>query len=171
MKKIGFILVCLFGILQLPAQERQNVDIAVFPAVAFVAPNPPNPIKGWEMVEDWKATDGITVSEDLKNTSALVGKYPGKIIKFQFKGNAVGIEVITISDAGIIEYSIDGSDWQKEDLYTPLGKEKHVPLFLTLGEDLKNRRHTLQIRLTKERNSESSGNKCVIRRFYFNAPM
>ena len=170
MKSILFILISLLGVAQLVAQENKLVNPAIFPDVVFVMPNPPKPIKGWKLVENWKATDGMTVSEDLKNGSVLVGEYPGKIIKFQFKGNAVGIEIITTSDSGIIEYSVDGSDWQKQDLFTPLSKEEHIPLCITLGKNLKDWKHTLQIRLTGEKNSESTGNKCIIRHFYFNSP-
>ena len=170
MKNFLFIFIGLIFGSHLLAQDNQKINSAIFPDIALKAPNPPKPIKGWELAENWKATDGIALSEDLKNASVLVGKYPGKIIKFQFKGNAVGIETVAIPDAGIIEYSIDGSDWQMKDLFYPLNTEKHIPLYFTLGKNLKNRRHTLQIRLTDERNSESSGNKCVISHFYFNAP-
>jgi hypothetical protein len=39
-----------------------------------------------------------------------------------------------------------------------------------LGSGLKNGKHTLQIKLTGEKNPESTGNKCILRYFYFNAP-
>jgi hypothetical protein len=98
----------------------------------------------------------------------LVGNYPGKIIKFQFEGNAVGIAVAAGPDAGIIEYSIDGLRWQKKDLFTQWSKNLYLPWFYTLDSGLKNKKHTLQIRLTDEKNPESTGNKCIIRYFYFN---
>jgi sialidase-1 len=96
----------------------------------------------------------------------LVGEYPGEIIKFQFRGNAVGIAVAAGPDAGIIEYSIDESDWKKQDLFTEWSGGLHLPWFYTLGSGLKDRKHTLQIRLTSGKNSKSVGNKCVIRYFY-----
>ncbi len=158
MKNFLFIFIGLIFGLHLFAQDNQKINESIFTHVVFIEPNPPKPAKGWKMV----------VEE--KNSSFLVGDYPGKIIKFQFKGNAVGIETVAIPDAGIIDYSIDGSDWQKQDLFYPLNTEKHIPLYFTLGDNLRNRRHTLQIRLTDDRNSDSSGNKCVISHFYFNAP-
>jgi hypothetical protein len=78
----------------------------------LVEPNPPKPIKGWEMVENWNPADGKGTRANYINVPMLVGEYPGKIIKFQFKGNAVGIAVAAGPDAGIIEYSIDESDWK-----------------------------------------------------------
>ncbi len=134
----------------------------------LVEPNPPKSIKGWEMVENWKPTDGQGTRDNYVNVPMLVGEYPGKIIKFQFKGNAVGIAVAAGPDAGIIEYSIDESDWKKQDLCTQWSKNLHLPWFYTLGSGLKKGKHTLQIRLTNDKNPESTGNKCVVRYFYFN---
>ena len=155
MEKIIFILFFLVSGFCLTAQENRNIDNTIFADVVFVKPNPPKAIKGWNMVEE---ESGV---------SMLVGEYPGKIIKFQFKGDAVGIEVGSTSEAGIIEYSIDASEWEKLDLFTPA---KQTSSFFTLGVDLKNRKHTLQLRLTDAKNSESSGNKCIIRQFYYNVP-
>ncbi len=134
----------------------------------LVEPNPPKSIKGWKMVENWKPTDGQGTRDNYVNVPMLVGEYPGKIIKFQFKGNAVGIAVAAGPDAGIIEYSIDESDWKKQDLFTQWSKNLHLPWFYTLGSGLKKGKHTLQIRLTNDKNPESTGNKCVVRYFYFN---
>ena len=136
----------------------------------LVEPNPPKPIKGWKMVDNWKPEDGKNTRFNYVNVRMLVGEYPGKILKFQFKGNAVGIAVAAGTDAGIIEYSIDESDWKKMDLFTQWSKNLYLPWFYTLGSGLKSGKHTLQIRLTDEKNPESAGNKCVLRYFYFNAP-
>ncbi|MDO8951429.1 MAG: GDSL-type esterase/lipase family protein [Draconibacterium sp.] len=136
----------------------------------LVEPNPTKPIKGWKMVANWKPEDGKNTRFNYVNVPMLVGEYPGKIIKFQFKGNAVGIAVAAGPDAGIIEYSIDESDWKKMDLFTQWSKNLYLPWFYTLGSGLKSGKHTLQIRLTDEKNPESAGNKCVLRYFYFNSP-
>ena len=135
----------------------------------LVEPNPPKPIKGWKMIENWNPADGKGTRANYVNVPMLVGEYPGKIIKFEFKGNAVGIAVAAGPDAGIIEYSIDDSDWQKQDLFTQWSKNLYLPWFYTLGSGLKSGKHMLQIRLTNEKNAESTGNKCVLRYFYFNA--
>ena len=134
----------------------------------LVEPNPPKPIKGWKMVENWNPADGKGTRANYVNVPMLVGEYPGKIIKFEFKGNAVGIAVAAGPDAGIIEYSIDDSDWQKQDLFTQWSKNLYLPWFYTLGSGLKSGKHMLQIRLTDDKNAESTGNKCVLRYFYFN---
>jgi sialidase-1 len=146
------------------------IDKSAYSKGILVEPNPPKPIKGWEMVENWKPENGAGTRANYVNVPMLVGEYPGKIIKFQFEGNAVGIAVAAGPDAGIIEYSIDESDWKKMDLFTQWSSNLYLPWFYTLGSGLKSGKHTLQIRLTNERNPESTGNKCVLRYFYFNAP-
>ena len=135
----------------------------------LIEPNPPKSIKGWEMVENWNPADGKGTRTNYVNVPMLVGDYPGKIIKFQFEGNAVGIAVAAGPDAGIIEYSVDSSDWKKQDLFTRWSSGLYLPWFYTLDSGLKSGKHTMQIRLTGEKNTESTGNKCVIRYFYFNA--
>lgn len=135
----------------------------------LIEPNPPKPIKGWEFIANWNPADGNGTRANYVNVPMLVGEYPGRIIKFQFKGNAVGIAVAAGPDAGIIEYSIDDSDWKKQDLFTQWSPNLHLPWFYTLGSGLKSGKHTLQIRLTGEKNPKSTGNKCVLRYFYFNS--
>jgi sialidase-1 len=153
-------------VLELP----EPLDKYAYSRGILVEPNPPKPIKGWQMVENWNPADGKGTRANYVNVPMLVGDYPGKIIKFQFKGNAVGIAVASGPDAGIIEYSIDESDWKKQDLFTQWSTNLYLPWFYTLGSGLKSGKHTLQIRLTVEKNPESNGNKCVLRYFYFNAP-
>ncbi|MBN2635307.1 MAG: hypothetical protein JXR61_03495 [Prolixibacteraceae bacterium] len=157
MKNLLIFMILFIAGSQLFAQNHTTVDSNIFPNVIFTEPNPPKPIKGWELNVD-------------QDNALLTGEYPGKIIKFQFKGDAVGIEVISVADAGLIEYSIDGVAWKRQDLYVPASIKNQESLFFTLGENLKNRRHTLQIRLIEDRNTESLGNKCTIRNFYINSP-
>ncbi|HKJ80095.1 MAG TPA: SGNH/GDSL hydrolase family protein [Prolixibacteraceae bacterium] len=134
----------------------------------LVEPNPPGTINGWEMVENWRPADGASTRENYTNVSMLIGTYPGQIIKFPFKGNAVGIAVAAGPDAGIIEYSVDGAAWQQLDLFTKWSKNLHLPWYYTLASGLKNRKHMLQMRMADENNRKSKGNICRLRYFYFN---
>jgi sialidase-1 len=156
------------SVLSTMAELPEPLDKFSYSNGILVEPNPPKPIKGWKMIENWNPADGKGTRANYVNVPMLVGEYPGKIIKFEFKGNAVGIAVAAGPDAGIIEYSIDDSDWQKQDLFTQWSKNLYLPWFYTLGTGLKSGKHMLQIRLTNEKNAESTGNKCVLRYFYFN---
>lgn len=134
----------------------------------LVQPNPPKTIKGWKFVENWKPENNKGTRSNYVDVPMLVGEYPGKIVKFQFRGNAVGIAVAAGPDAGIIEYSVDNSDWKKLDLFSDWSENLYLPWFYTLDSGLKNGKHTLQIRLTDDKNPKSTGTKCIIRYFYFN---
>jgi sialidase-1 len=155
-------------VLSTMAELPEPLDKFSYSNGILVEPNPPKPIKGWKMIENWNPADGKGTRANYVNVPMLVGEYPSKIIKFEFKGNAVGIAVAAGPNAGIIEYSIDDSDWQKQDLFTQWSKNLYLPWFYTLGTGLKSGKHMLQIRLTDEKNAESTGNKCVLRYFYFN---
>ena len=150
------------------AELPPPLDRASFSGGRLIEPNPPKKIKGWTFDQNWEPEFKVGTRQNYKQVAMLVGDYPGKVIKFQFEGNAVGIAVAAGPDAGIIEYSIDNSDWKKQDLYTNWSKKLYLPWYYTLASGLKNRKHTLQIRLIKEKNPESAGNKCIIRYFYFN---
>ncbi len=130
--------------------------------------NPPKPIKGWKYEKNWNPYNEIKTRQNYVDVPMLIGKYPAKVLRFPFKGNAVGIAVAAGPDAGIIEYSVDESDWKKVDLFTPWSKTLYLPWYYTLESGLKNRKHTLQIRISDKKNPESTGYRCMIRYFYFN---
>ena len=150
-------------------QIPEILDVYSFVNGKLVEPNPQKQIKGWDFMENWQAVEGKKTRPNFVNVPMLVGEYLGQIIKFHFKGNAVGIAVAAGFDSGIIEYSLDNSAWKKQDLFTQWSNQLYLPWYYTLASGLKNRKHTLQIRLTDEKNPESEGKKCVLRYFYFNS--
>ncbi|WP_319501544.1 hypothetical protein [uncultured Draconibacterium sp.] len=156
MRIVGIFLLLVLG-LTTQAQTDQEVSTLVdgkdFPNPVFISPDPPKPIKGWEMTN---------VSEE----NVLKGDYPGEIIKFRFKGTAVGILVYTDNNSGIVEYSLDGQPWFELDVYSK--KPDATLKGFTLDKDLKNRKHTLQIRIVERNNPDSSGTNIALRSFYFN---
>ncbi len=125
-------------------------------------------VKGWRFVENWQPADGKNTRYNYTNVPMLVGEGAGKIIKFKFEGNAVGLAVAAGPDAGIIEYSIDGEPWQEQDLFTRWSSQLHLPWYYTLASDLKQGKHILQLRVTDRKNSSSKGNNCRIRYFFVN---
>lgn len=124
--------------------------------------------KGWNIIENWKPLDGTGTRKNYVDVPMLVGNSTEGTIKFQFVGSAVGIAVAAGIDAGIIEYRIDNGPWQKQDLFTNWSKHLHLPWYYTLSTGLKNQKHTLRIRITENKNSQSAGTACRIRYFYVN---
>lgn len=126
--------------------------------------------KGWEIVKNWKPTDGTHSRANYRNVPMLIGKTPGKKLKFEFTGEAVGIAIAAGYDAGILEYRIDGGEWKKQDLFTRWSSHLHLPWYYTLATGLKNKKHKLEIRLTEDKNINSKGTACRIRYFYVKQP-
>ena len=150
------------------AEIPHPLDLHSYAKGVLIEPNPPNPIDGWKMLENWQPEDDAATRRNYVNVPMLVGTYPGGVIKFPFQGNAVGIAVAAGPDAGIIEYSINNSTWQQVDLFTRWSEKNHLPWYYTLGAGLKDRKHMLQIRMTDEMNPKSKGKVCRLRYIYFN---
>jgi sialidase-1 len=93
---------------------------------------------------------------------------PGAELEFPFKGNAVGIAVVSGPDAGIIEYNIDGGAFKKIDLYTQWSSWLHLPWYLLLGSGLNGLPHKLHLRISGDRNPKSKGTSCRIVHFLVN---
>ena len=126
------------------------------------------PVKGWQAIQNWSPTDKTGTRDDFTNVPMLVAETPGGTLKFDFEGNAIGIAVAAGLDAGMIEYRIDKGDWRKQDLFTQWSSQLHLPWFYTLGYELKEGKHLVEIRVLPEKNIQSKGTTCRIRYFYVN---
>lgn len=98
----------------------------------------------------------------------LVGNKAGDSFTFSFEGNAVGIMVAAGPDAGIIEYSIDGGEVRKADLFTQWSSGLYLPWYKTLAAGLDPGKHALKASISREKNINSTGNACIIKAFYVN---
>ncbi len=127
-----------------------------------------NNTKSWYLENNWMPEDGAGTRHNYAKVPMLFGDYPGKILIFEFAGTAVGVAVAAGPDAGIIEYSVDGSAWEKQDLFTRWSTYLHLPWYYTLKAGLKSGNHVLQLRLSKDKNPSSTGNNCRIRYFFVN---
>ena len=91
-------------------------------------------------------------------------------MKLNFSGTAIGICLVAGPDAGIIEYSIDGAAFKKTDLYTQWSGGIHLPWYIMLNDELQDKKHSITIRTSSEKNTNSKGNACRILHFLVNAP-
>jgi hypothetical protein len=124
--------------------------------------------KGWRYVEVWDPEYPVGKRTNYYHVPVLIGETPGKVLKYAFEGNAVGIVAIAGPDEGVIEYRIDKSAWKKQDLFTKYSRGLYLPWYYTLGAGLAPGEHTLEIRLSGEKNDQSKGTKCHIRYIYVN---
>ncbi len=74
-------------------------------------------------------------------------------------------------DAGIIEVSIDGGEWESRDLYHRYSKGLHYPRTVMLASDLSDNDHSARIRLKKRSNNATKGNSARILQFTVNGSL
>jgi sialidase-1 len=126
------------------------------------------PDSSWRVNQDWTPTDGLHTRPGFVHRPMLVSNTPGATLTLPFKGTAIGISVVSGSDAGTIAYSIDGGPFQQLDLFTRWSKSLHLPWYLLFSGDLKPGKHTLQLKIANEKNAQSAGHACRIVYFLVN---
>ena len=97
-------------------------------------------VDNWPLVENWRPDDGT----------------------------AVGLCVVAGQDAGIVEYSVDGKLFKRQDLFTQWSTWLHVPWYYVLESELRARSHTVRIRISEDKNAKSNGHACRIVYFLAN---
>ncbi|MFA5244875.1 MAG: sulfatase-like hydrolase/transferase [Pedobacter sp.] len=122
----------------------------------------------WTLVNKWLPDDGIPVRKQYVNIPAIIADKPGAELSLNFAGKAIGICIASGPDAGIIEYSIDGGDFKKLDLFTQWSSGLHLPWYLMLDDQLSDGKHILKLRIASDKNSNSKGNACRILHFLVN---
>jgi sialidase-1 len=123
---------------------------------------------GWAIDNNWKPTDGLGTRDGFVNVPVLSSVIPGSTLSLLFNGTAVGIAIVSGSDAGIISYRVDNGPENTVDLYTEWSSMLHLPWYMLLGSDLKTGNHTLTITISQQKNKNSKGNACRIVNFLVN---
>ncbi|MDP4208999.1 MAG: GDSL-type esterase/lipase family protein [Bacteroidota bacterium] len=125
-------------------------------------------LKNWTLADNWKPADGTNSRKGYTNVPMLIAEVPGAEMEFSFTGTAVGICVAAGQDAGIIEYSVDGKPFKKQDLFTKWSKKLHIPWYYVLESELPAQKHILQIKIAEDKNADSNGHACRIVHFLVN---
>lgn len=123
---------------------------------------------GWKLIKDWKPNDNVSTRQGFVNDQILEASLPGASLKFKFTGKAIGLFVTSGPDAGVVEYSIDGSDFKSVDQFTQWSNQLHLPWLIMLNDELHNGKHTLILRIAADKNPVSKGNVCRIHQFAIN---
>jgi len=125
-------------------------------------------LQGFEGIDNWTPDLNAGTRRGYTNVDMLVGLHPGSSFTFHFEGRAIGLMVAAGPDAGIIEYSIDGQEVKKVDLFTRWSQQLYLPWYYTLAAELDQGPHTLEVRISDEKNSNSTGHSCILKAFYIN---
>jgi lysophospholipase L1-like esterase len=113
---------------------------------------------------DWKKIGGGFRSQFAPN-ALLCGDKPGAQATLEFQGTAVGAYVLAGPDAGIVEASVDGGEYKKVNLFHRYSRGLHYPRTVMFDADLKPGKHTLKLRISKDKDPKSKGN--AMRVLYF----
>ncbi len=123
---------------------------------------------GWVFTESWRPADGLGTRDGFVNVPVLSSDEPGAKLSLAFNGTAAGIAIVSGSDTGIVNYSIDDGPVKSIDLYTQWSSMLHLPWYLLLGSDLKPGKHLLTIKISEQKNASSKGHACRIVHFLIN---
>ena len=122
----------------------------------------------FQLSESYRPTNGQSTRAGFVDVPMLIGEKVGEKATFAFKGNAVGICIISGADAGKIRYRVDHKPYQEVDLYTHWSHALHLPWYLVLDDQLKEGKHTLELEILADTNPKSQGHACRIVHFLVN---
>lgn len=122
----------------------------------------------WALNKDWNPEDKLPVRPGFVNVPVLLSTEEGATLSLKFKGNAVGIAIVSGADAGILKYSIDNGPEKQIDTFTEWSRSLYLPWYLVLGSGLTNTSHVLKLSISAEKNKNSSGTACRIVHFLIN---
>lgn len=122
----------------------------------------------WVINKSWTPEDGLGTRPGFVNVPMMVSTTPGSSFTLQFKGNAIGMAIVSGSDAGIVKYKIDNGPEKQIDLFTEWSQSLHLPWYVLFGSDLSNSSHLLKVTISPEKNKRSNGTACRIVNFLVN---
>ncbi len=104
-------------------------------------------------VPDWGSIQG---SKRNRYTACdtLCAEGVGAEFSLAFDGRAIGAFITAGPDAGVCEFSIDGNEFHRLDLYTGFSKSLHYPYTVMFANDLRPGKHELVVRMVEGKNSE-----------------
>ncbi|MDB4394329.1 SGNH/GDSL hydrolase family protein, partial [Rhodopirellula sp.] len=149
----------------------EKLDPASYSEGKLFAPRIAKKLNGFAVENAYDAAaEGGKVRTGWNERPQLIGQKPGDSFDIAFNGSAVAIQVIAGPHAGIIEHSVDDSDWVEQDLFVAKNSFKlHLNRIYILREGLDpTKKHTLSVRISENRHELSKGNKCRIVYFGLN---
>lgn len=153
--------------LQLSVKPAPKVK-GIYDKGAYVTVSAADDLDKFLVTKNWQPADGLDTRQGFVNVPVLEGVKPGASFRFSFEGTAVGIAIVSGSDAGKIRYSVDGKTAKITDLYTQWSGMLHLPWYIILGDELTEGKHELKVEILPEKNIASKGNACRIVHFLVN---
>ncbi|MDO5567485.1 MAG: GDSL-type esterase/lipase family protein [Planctomycetia bacterium] len=125
-------------------------------------------LKGWVIdIPDWKKYPG-NFRDRYGAEETLHAETPGATCRFEFEGTTIGAFLLAGPDAGTVEYRVDGGPVQKKDLYHFYSVKLHYPRTVMFADELSSGKHTIELKVSAEKNAESLGHAVRILNFTLN---
>lgn len=118
--------------------------------------------------KSYKPADGVELRDGFYDVPMLVSEKPDQAFVYKFKGNTIGLAIISGPDAGMIEYMINGKPSKMVNLFTPWSENIHLPWYIILETGLSSGTNYLSINIMQSKSSKSKGNACRIVHFLVN---
>jgi arylsulfatase A-like enzyme/lysophospholipase L1-like esterase len=148
-----------------------RLDKASYYEGKLFAPRIAKRLNGFAVQTDYDAAaEGGKVRTGWNERPQLIGHKPGDSFELKFRGSAVAIQVIAGPNAGIVEHTLNGTDWVEQDLFVEKNSFKlHLNRIYILRDGLDSKKeHTLSVRISDKRHELSKGNNCRIVYFGLN---
>jgi hypothetical protein len=107
----------------------------------------PSAAAGWRVEPSWRPADKAATRPRFVDVPVAVGDAPGAVLTLPFEGTGIGLFVTAGPDAGVVEFSVDGGAWRRQELSTKWSKGLHIPWAYVLDGDLAEGRHELRLRM------------------------
>lgn len=107
-------------------------------------------------VPNWKEIPG-GFRNRFAGKKLLCATKPGSSCSFEFSGTAVGLYVLAGPDAGAVDFSIDGADFQSAQLFHDYSGGLHYPRTVVLADELAAGKHKVTLRVSPNKDARSKG--------------
>jgi len=145
------------------------IDKFAYTKGQYLSINAAENLNTFSINKNWKPTDRLEARPGFVNIPVLESTTRNSTFDLIFKGNAVGIAILSGPDAGALHYRIDNGEEKMIDLYTQWSSSLHLPWYLLLGDQLGSGEHKLNVRISEMHNQKSTGYACRIAYFLVNA--
>ena len=123
--------------------------------------------KGWQVsLPDWKRVPG-SKRVYFTREPAIWSETAGSVLEFSFEGNAAGAFLTAGPDAGDLEASVDGGDWQLLKLKANYGS-LHYPYVHMIADGLADGPHRVKLRVVAAKRGKGTGSAVRIHRVFVN---
>lgn len=155
---------------------EKPLDAFSYDKGCFVGIDQATHLKGFRIENDWTPQENSEASVDwavqtqvvktrknFVHVPMLVADKAGASFRLEFEGRAIGLFGVSGPSAGVLEYSVDGSDWKRVDTHTKWSDGVYLPWVFMLEDELPAGKHMLKLRMAKGRRTG-----CWIRNFVVN---